>query len=444
MWRKAKKEQNNPAGKDPAPEHDPSDRADQQSAIQSSDSRLLELLQTSYREVLDATKHQDDKVGRLLAATAFLTAASLALANLVGGNALPRRFSLHGESLPAMSLLSLGAFLLCIIFAAAMLLNSISTPLKIPSFADDPSNTKTMQPGGRFSQIYFYSIAGASRAQWEKKWGGDVLELEKQLPGMYTREVQNIAVRADFKYNRTNEGVAVLNLALLAFASAVIFVFGASIAPCDRGAGANGVCTTPVELTPWYRIALGTTVALWIFTSLITQLRYGRLYIDELVGMFRPEGGFGQWFRAWAGRVFAIAISASSALLIIRPPFAPPASLRAWITIALLLVGIITLLVTHRWTAGSETSGTPWGANVLVFCMALAITSAIALTIVSEAKDKYSYDLLAGYLLPAGVALAALAGPTAVTAERRSKARRTALFEKAQAEAKEGESGQEA
>src|SRR6266542_1230619 len=38
----------------------------------------LELLRLSYTEVLDATKHQDDKIGRFLAAVAFLIGGAVA------------------------------------------------------------------------------------------------------------------------------------------------------------------------------------------------------------------------------------------------------------------------------------------------------------------------------------------------------------------------------
>src|SRR4051794_32127601 len=53
--------------------------------------RAIELAERAYKEVLDATKHQDDKVGRFLTAIAFLTTGSIAL--IATGVALRRSFS---------------------------------------------------------------------------------------------------------------------------------------------------------------------------------------------------------------------------------------------------------------------------------------------------------------------------------------------------------------
>src|SRR5664280_360809 len=131
--------------------------------------KRLTLLTTSYREVLDATKHQDDKVGRLLTATAFLTAAALALANLVGGRALPRPFIIGRESLPPLALLALLVFLLCVVLAAVMLVYSIATPLKIPAFV----NASREGADRGFSQIYFFSIAELAKEEWQAKWAVD-------------------------------------------------------------------------------------------------------------------------------------------------------------------------------------------------------------------------------------------------------------------------------
>lgn len=39
----------------------------------------LQLAKDSYKEVLDATKHQDERIGRFLTAIAFLVSAGIAL-----------------------------------------------------------------------------------------------------------------------------------------------------------------------------------------------------------------------------------------------------------------------------------------------------------------------------------------------------------------------------
>src|ERR1700723_3669088 len=57
--------------------------------------RYFEYARLSYTEVLDATKHQDDKIGRLLTAVAFLTVAALAMVQFkLGTNPTTAHFCL--------------------------------------------------------------------------------------------------------------------------------------------------------------------------------------------------------------------------------------------------------------------------------------------------------------------------------------------------------------
>ncbi|HQY32406.1 MAG TPA: hypothetical protein PLS68_00425, partial [Actinotalea sp.] len=60
----------------------------------------LELLRETYKEVLDAVKHQDDKIGRLLTGLAFLTAATLAVAGLGGAEFVTRTFDVGVVAVP--------------------------------------------------------------------------------------------------------------------------------------------------------------------------------------------------------------------------------------------------------------------------------------------------------------------------------------------------------
>lgn len=47
--------------------------------------KMIARAEFTYREVLDATKHQDDKVGRFLTAISFLTAGTVAVVLQSGG-----------------------------------------------------------------------------------------------------------------------------------------------------------------------------------------------------------------------------------------------------------------------------------------------------------------------------------------------------------------------
>ena len=97
--------------------------------------KRLKLISASYAEVLDATKHQDDKIGQLLTGVAFLTAATLALAALEPISIVSRRFASEPFSLPLL-LITLAVFLLGIAFGFMLLLISLSTPLRLQVWED--------------------------------------------------------------------------------------------------------------------------------------------------------------------------------------------------------------------------------------------------------------------------------------------------------------------
>jgi hypothetical protein len=63
----------------------------------------VELSRHTYQEVLDATMHQDDKVGSLLAAIAFLIGGAIALGSLT--RVLHVRYRLDSEAIPLPALL---------------------------------------------------------------------------------------------------------------------------------------------------------------------------------------------------------------------------------------------------------------------------------------------------------------------------------------------------
>ena len=91
----------------------------------------LGMITSSYAEVLDATKHQDDKIGQLLTSIAFLTAATLAMAALESGNFITRSFEVEPYKLP-LALIALVAFLVGVAWSVMLLLVSLSTPLRVP------------------------------------------------------------------------------------------------------------------------------------------------------------------------------------------------------------------------------------------------------------------------------------------------------------------------
>jgi hypothetical protein len=143
--------------------------------------RKIVLAAFSYSEVLDATQHQDDKIGRLLTSVAFLTAATLAMASLSSADYVTAKFSADPFTLP-LALIALTSFLLAVMFTVLLLLTSLAAPLRVPGVAEimsSPSRSQQQWAAGvEASQLYFYSISAVSLGQWQRKWDASAYDLK--------------------------------------------------------------------------------------------------------------------------------------------------------------------------------------------------------------------------------------------------------------------------
>ncbi|QHT54679.1 hypothetical protein GXP71_00215 [Cellulomonas sp. H30R-01] len=181
----------------------------------------LDLLRESYGEVLDAVKHQDDKIGRLLTGLSFLTAATLSLAALGGANYVTRQFHIAPFTTP-LALIALGAFIVGMVFAVVLLLAAFSTPLRLPGQQRTAPRTPSVDwsNGVKGSPVYFYEIIRLSREHWQKKMTSDSAEQDEGLlrerVGSLIDETHNLAARATYKHERITEATAVVVAALLA------------------------------------------------------------------------------------------------------------------------------------------------------------------------------------------------------------------------------------
>lgn len=163
----------------------------------------LDRLRDSYREVLEATKHEDDKVARFLATIAFLVAGALAF--------LPREvvaatYKLDGASVPLPAVF-LGLFLTLTVLAVMMFVMSIGTPL---TFFTPPQSRRTT------SHLYFHLIQRVGFTEWESMWD-DVNSVRAALREEYQREIYNLAARTANKRARAQEATALFLVALAAF-----------------------------------------------------------------------------------------------------------------------------------------------------------------------------------------------------------------------------------
>lgn len=168
------------------------------------------LAKLAYEEVLDATKHQDDKVGRFLTAIAFLTGAAIAFGTRE--EVLAVRYDLDG-ALPLPGIL-FAAFITLVLIAVVFLLMALGQPLRPPRSRSGSSEQ---------SRLFFLVISQMPLDTWNDAWGSGVTttQLRSQLTENLVKESHNIAVRAESKYRRTSEAQAVFTIALTLFSLAV-------------------------------------------------------------------------------------------------------------------------------------------------------------------------------------------------------------------------------
>ncbi len=236
---------------------------------------LKPLLQDSYREVLDAVKHQDDKIGRLFTGIAFLTAAALAMANLGGAALLRQRYAGWTDVPPAM--LCLAAYIVLVVLAVTILLGSLATPLRVPGLARVRRGKHHVHwvSQHKTSQIYFAEIWRIGLRDWEAKWANaSEDDLNTEQAQALVGETHNLAVRTQFKYGRMNEAIALFNLALL-FLSLTMILCAAAASLHD------GTDETLPGAAVW---SLASAVAVFIYIQLLGQVRYTRQSMDEISG----------------------------------------------------------------------------------------------------------------------------------------------------------------
>jgi hypothetical protein len=191
----------------------------------------LKLLQDSYKEVLDATKHQDDKIGRFLTAVSFLIGGSIALGTRT--DLLQAAYQL--EAPPAEPVLLpaylLSLFLLFIVICLLLLVTGLGARLYRPD----------EQIAARDSHLFFFSIADTygRPGEWGRLWAGDSMAIGESLAREYEGEIVNIAVRAKRKYERTLYAGAFLQLAIVFLALAATLGFLAEEFPKVPGSGAG-------------------------------------------------------------------------------------------------------------------------------------------------------------------------------------------------------------
>lgn len=297
---------------------------------------VKDLLESSYKEVLDAVKHQDDKIGRLFAGISFLTAAALAMANLGGGALLRQRYVGWSSVPPAM--LCLAAYILLVVLSVTILIGSLATPLRVPGLARGGRRSAHVDwIGPQSSQIYFGEISRIGVKDWERKWTGDPNSLKTELTQALVGETHNLAVRTQFKYGRMNEAIALFNFALLFLSLTMIFSLAA----------ASLEDPTKVPVPAAANWALASAVAAFFYLQLLSQVRYTRQSMDELAGHGNAIVAILRYL--WVCGASTWVLLVGSGAFVDRPR-----ALLIWVSAAIATLALIAATIIDRKRKGIE------------------------------------------------------------------------------------------
>lgn len=229
----------------------------------------LDFAQVAYDQVLDATKHQDDKIGRFLTALAFLTTGAIAL--LFRQGLLSTEFVFQSQldfaagNFPLVAWATLG-FFLCVLLSVILLLLSLSTPLKVPDRRGD------REPRIEGSRLFFAYIGREPLVKWMDRWTDATPEiLEEEFYRQYVRETHNLAERARAKYQHTNEASALFVLSLLFLGIAVALTIVGSLPVTNDVTGAAALTTFCGQVAIAVGIASSLHAAVLVYGRLVHE-----------------------------------------------------------------------------------------------------------------------------------------------------------------------------
>lgn len=231
---------------------------------------------TAYEEVLAATTHQDDKVGRLLTMSAFWTAGGAALLGFGSGAPIRSEYWIAGRSVGhVVAWLAVGYFT-AIALASFLLLNSVMAPLVIPTGRSQRDGRSTTDgTHADRSLIYFFDIARDRQPEsFFERWRVSRRPGSYSAEDMYLRETYNLARRAAHKYGRGNEATALLAFALLLFVCILVPSF-ASVSGRGQGAASQH----HIVLSSSHLVSVGVLISAWCAVAVVHGARSTRLTV---------------------------------------------------------------------------------------------------------------------------------------------------------------------
>jgi hypothetical protein len=227
------------------------------------DPTAFEVAKFGYGEVLDATKHQDDKIGRVLVAIAFLTAGALVFAKPETLNTVYR----VGNYEYRLTAILLGVFLFFDLASVTLFILTVTTPLTYPG---------TVTGGRSNSHIYFLSIAGTNEDDWDKMWEMPGNNIHKDVKGELINEIRNIAKRTSQKYKRSRAASAF-------FLASILYLIPMIVLGLDTLSRKQGTETVTLDWGPFHRYLVATSVAAIVLIFMLWASAHAHAAIDKQV-----------------------------------------------------------------------------------------------------------------------------------------------------------------
>ena len=217
----------------------------------SAEPKSIDFAEKSFKTVLEADIHQDNKAGRILSAMAFLSAAAASIFAKVysasssnseiqqklaqGLSPILNAADLHVINDLALSLqrphatlfgidwalMSFLIYIICILIGASFYLAALGPSFNIPSQLHHVEGHTTPK-----SLIFFRSIAEVSPAQWLEYWRSkNPVELQTEFENNYLFETHLIAEKTQTKVDFMSLGNVFFKLAFLFLAFLISSVF---------------------------------------------------------------------------------------------------------------------------------------------------------------------------------------------------------------------------
>ena len=186
----------------------------------------LEIAKRSYEEVLDATKHQDDKIGRILTAIAFLTTGAI---TTIGIFSKTNVILILPDGRIEIVWILLGIYIACTGVAVIQLLLALTVPLVILG-----------KLNFEYRSLIFYSDI---QRQTSSEWKSFVLKSnDDDLAQNYLVESLNLSRRVMLKYLRTTFAVRIFRTGVLYLVLGILALLVATSQPYHS--------TAPITFSP--------------------------------------------------------------------------------------------------------------------------------------------------------------------------------------------------